>query len=81
MSIGHRLPARYRRGMLPDATYKTIFSHRFMVEELMRWIVADLHGAAELVDAMDFPGLRRVPEQSVTTGAGGDQHGYANDIV
>ena len=80
MSIGHRLPARYGRGMRPDATYKTIFSHRFMVEELMNWLVADLHGAAELVDALDFSGLRRVPEQSVTTGAGG-QHGYANDIV
>ena len=80
MSIGHRLPARYGRGMRPDATYKTIFSHRFMVEELMHWLVADLHGAAELVDALDFSGLRRVPEQSVTTGAGG-QHGYANDIV
>ena len=66
--------------MLPDATYKTIFSHRFMVEELMRWLVADLHGAAELVDALDFPGLRRVPEQSVTTGVGG-QRDYANDIV
>ena len=80
MSIGHRLPARYRRGMRPDATYKTIFSHRFMVEELMRWLVADLHGAAELVDALDLSGMVRVPEQSVTSGAGG-QRGYANDIV
>ena len=66
--------------MLPDATYKTIFSHRFMVEELMRWLVADLHGARGLVDALDFPGLRRVQEQSVTSGSGG-QHGYANDVV
>ena len=66
--------------MLPDATYKTIFSHRFMVEELMRWLVADLHGAAGLVDALDFPGMVRAQEQSVTTGAGG-QHDYANDIV
>ena len=28
----------------------------------------------------DFAGLERMPEQSVTTGVGG-QHGYANDIV
>ena len=80
MSIGHRLPARYRGGMLPDATYKTIFSHRFMVEELMRWLVADLHDAAGLVDALDFPGMVRAQEQSVTTGVGG-QRDYANDIV
>jgi len=29
--------------MRPDSTYKTIFAHAFMVEELMRWLVADLH--------------------------------------
>ena len=40
--------------MRPDPTYKTIFAHPFMVEELMRWLVADLHGARELVDALDF---------------------------
>ena len=66
--------------MRPDATYKTIFSHRFMVEELMRWLVADLHGAAGLVDVLDLSGMERMQEQSVTSGAGG-QHGYANDIV
>ena len=66
--------------MRSDLTYKTIFGNRFMVEELMRWLVADLHGAGELVDALDFSGMVRVQEQSVTTGAGG-QHGYANDIV
>ena len=66
--------------MRPDLTYKTIFGHAFMVEELMRWLVADLHGAHELVHALDFSRLRRVHEQSVADGAGG-QHGYANDMV
>ena len=66
--------------MRSDLTYKTIFGNRFMVEELMRWLVADLHGAGELVDALDFSGLRRVHEQSVTSGARG-WHGYANDLV
>ena len=28
--------------MKPDPTYKRIFAHEFMVEELMRWFVADL---------------------------------------
>ena len=66
--------------MRPDLTYKTIFGHAFMVEELMRWLVADLHGARELVHALDFSRLLRVHEQSVGSGAGG-QHGYANDMV
>ena len=66
--------------MQPDPTYKIIFAHRFMVEELMRWLVAEVHGARELVDALDFSGMQRAQEQSVTTGAGG-QHVYANDIV
>ena len=66
--------------MRPDPTYKTIFAHPFMVEELMRWLVADLHGARELVDALDFCGMVRVHEQSVASGARG-QHGYANDMV
>ena len=66
--------------MRSDLTYKTIFGNRFMVEELMRWFVADLHGAGELVDALDFSGMVRAHEQSVTSGADG-QHGYANDIV
>ena len=66
--------------MQPDPTYKIIFAHRFMVEELMRWLVADVHGARELVDALDFSGMQRAQEQSVTSGAGG-QHVYANDMV
>ena len=36
----------------------------------MRWIVADLHGARALVDALDLSRLERVYEQSVGTGAG-----------
>ena len=66
--------------MRPDPTYKTIFAHPFMVEELMRWLVADLHGARELVDALDLSRLRRVHEQSVTSGAGA-LHRHANDMV
>ena len=66
--------------MRSDLTYKIIFGNRFMVEELMRWLAADLHDAAGLVDALDFPGMARAQEQSVTTGAGG-QRDYANDIV
>ena len=65
--------------MRPDPTYKTIFGHAFMVEELMRWLVADLHGARELVDALDFSGLLRVHEQSVASG-GSALRGYANDM-
>ena len=66
--------------MRSDLTYKIIFGNRFMVEELMHWLVADLHGVGELVDALDLSGMKRAPEQSVTSGARG-QHGYANDIV
>ena len=50
--------------MLPDATCKTIFAHRFMVEELMRWLVADLHGAGGLVDALDLSGMERMRRSS-----------------
>ena len=67
--------------MRPDPTYKIIFADRFMVEELMRWLVADLHGAGELVDALDFSGLERAPEQSVASGTDGGLHTFANDIV
>ena len=67
--------------MQPDPTYKTIFAHEFMVEELMRWLVADLHGAVELVDGLDFSGLERAQEQSVACGTAGGQHTHANDIV
>ena len=66
--------------MRPDPTYKDIFSHAFMVEELMRWLVADLHGARALVEALDFSGLERVHEQSVTS-HGDEQHRHANDMV
>ena len=66
--------------MQPDPTYKDIFGHAFMVEELVRWLVADLHGARSLVEALDFSGLERVHEQSVTT-HGDDQHRHANDMV
>lgn len=31
--------------MQPDPTYKRIFAHDFMVEQLMRWFVADLRRA------------------------------------
>ena len=30
--------------MEPDVTYKHVLSFAFMVEELLRWLVADLHG-------------------------------------
>ena len=66
--------------MRPDPTYKDIFGHAFMVEELMRWLVAELHGARSLVDALDFSRLRRVHEQSVASHAGG-LHRHANDMV
>ena len=66
--------------MQPDPTYKDIFGHAFMVEELVRWLVADLHGARSLVEALDFSGLERVHEQSVTS-HGDDQHRHANDMV
>ena len=66
--------------MRPDPTYKTIFGHAFMVEELMRWLVAELHDTRALVDALDLSKLRRVHEQSVTSGARA-LHGHANDMV
>ena len=50
--------------MQPDATYKHLLSHAFMVEELLRWLVADLHGMRELVDALELSTLTRVHEQS-----------------
>ena len=66
--------------MKPDPTYKDIFAHAFMVEELMRWLVADLHGARSLVEALDFSKLERVQEQSVNSHSD-DQHRHANDMV
>ena len=52
--------------MEPDATYKHLLSSAFMVEELMRWLVADRHGMHALVDSLDFSTLTRMHEQSVT---------------
>ena len=59
-----------------DATYKAIYGHRFMVEELARWLIPAQPGGRELVDALDFGTLARVQEQSV---AGGRRR--SNDIV
>ena len=66
--------------MEPDATYKRVLSFAFMVEELLRWLVADLHGMHALVDALDFSTLTRVHEQSVTAGAVA-LHRHSNDMV
>ena len=66
--------------MTPDPTYKQIFGHAFMVEELMRWFVADVHGARELVDALDFSNMLRLHEQSVTGDAENPRR-YADDMV
>ena len=66
--------------MEPDATYKHVLSFAFMVEELLRWLVADLHGMHALVDALDFSTLTRVHEQSVTAGAVA-LHRHSNDMV
>ena len=66
--------------MEPDATYKHILSHAFMVEELLRWLVADRHGMHALVDALDFSTLTRMHEQSVNA-AGAALRRYGNDMV
>ena len=66
--------------MKPDPTYRQIFAHEYMVEELMRWFVADLHGARELVDALDFGKMLRLHEQSVT-GDMEEPRKYADDMV
>ena len=66
--------------MRPDPTYKLMFEHEFMVEELMRWFVADLSGARELVDALDFSSLLQLGSESVT-GEPEDLHEYADDMV
>ena len=54
--------------MRPDPTYKTIFADPFMVEELMRWLVGDLHGAHELVDALDYSCRGRVESRCAVRG-------------
>ena len=66
--------------MRQDPTFKDVFSFPFMVEELVRWLVGDLHDGGELVDGLDFSGLVRVQEQS-TTGPAAAKRSYANDIV
>ena len=77
-------PAAHRpatvSAMQPDPTYKQIFAHAFMVEELMRWFVADVHGAHELVDALDFSEMIRLHEQAVT-GDAEQPRRYADDMV
>ena len=66
--------------MDPDTTYKRILSFAFMVEELMRWLVAERHGMHALVDALDLSTLTRMHEQSVSA-AGAAQRRYGNDMV
>ena len=66
--------------MEPDATYKHVLSFAFMVEELLRWLVADLHGMHALVDALDVSTLTRVHEQSVTAGDAALRR-HSNDMV
>ena len=66
--------------MRPDPTYKRIFAHGFMVEELMRWFVAGVHGARKLVNALDFSNMLRLHEQSVG-GAAEQPRRYADDMV
>ena len=66
--------------MRPDPTFKNIFSYPFMAAELVRWLVAELHGASELVDALDFERMERVHEQS-TAGPADGKRSYASDIV
>ena len=83
-TVDVRWPAEFSRVTVarvnPDPTYKQIFANEYMVEELMRWFVAGLHGAGELVDALDFGKMLRLHEQSVT-GDAEDPHRYADDMV
>ena len=83
-TVDVRWPAEFSRVTVarvnPDPTYKQIFAHEFMVEEMMRWFVADLHGASELVDALDFGKMVRLQEQSVT-GDAEYPRPYADDMV
>ena len=66
--------------MEPDATYKYLHSSAVMVEDLMRWLVAERHGMHALVEALDFATLARVHEQSVT-GDGEALRRRSNDMV
>ena len=77
-------PAAHRpatvSAVTPDPTYKQIFAHAFMVEELMRWFVAEVHGAHELVEGLDFSQMLRLHEQSVS-GEPKQPRRYADDMV
>ena len=66
--------------MEPDATYKYLHSSAVMVEDLMRWLVAERHGMHALVEALDFATLARVHEQSVA-GDGEALRRRSNDMV
>ena len=66
--------------MQPDATYKHLLFRAFMVEELLRRLVADLRGMRELVDALERSTLTRVHEQSVSIGPTA-LHRRGNDMV
>ena len=66
--------------MEPDATCKHLLSFAFMVEELLRRLVADLHGMHALVDALDFSTLTRMHEQSVAADAAALRR-HSNDMV
>ena len=63
-----------------DTTYKRLLSDPAMVEELLRWLVAERHGMHALVEALDFSTLTRLPEQSVSD-AGAVPRRHSNDMV
>ena len=66
--------------MQPDTAYKYFLSSPLMVEDLMRWLVAERHGMHALVEALDFSTLTRVHEQSVAA-AGETLRRRSNDLV
>ena len=66
--------------MEPDATYKYVLSFASMVEELLRWLVAERHGMHALVDALDFSTLTRMHEQSVTAD-GATLRRHSSDMI
>ena len=66
--------------MRPDPTYTEIFEHKFMVEELLRWFLADLPGGRELVDSLDFSDLSQPRDKSVA-GKPENLRRYADDMV
>ena len=54
--------------MRRDHTCNTIFGHAFIVQDLMRWLVADLRGAREPIDALHFSRPLRVPAPRAQAG-------------